>query len=142
MKIFVICILHCLLYRWIYFIISKIIISFIPSEKLLVLLNISFLQQNYRRNIAMVSNEMLSRCHSFKHNTSFVSRLSTIRRHRPPFTHSPMTRSRGADVNTSSDNLSGRIRPSVSEDSVSKDFSEASKRNSDGKVTLTIIVFI
>ncbi|GFT21159.1 potassium voltage-gated channel subfamily KQT member 5, partial [Nephila pilipes] len=68
---------------------------------------------------------------SFKHNTSFVSRFSTIRRHRPPFTHSPMTRSRCSDVNTSSDNLSGRIRPSVSEDSVSKDFSETSKRNSD-----------
>ncbi|GFU67540.1 uncharacterized protein TNCV_3239871 [Trichonephila clavipes] len=68
---------------------------------------------------------------NFKHNTSFVSRFSTIRRHRPPFTHSPMTRSRCSDVNTSSDNLSGRIRPSVSEDSVSKDFSETSKRNSD-----------
>ncbi|GIY12141.1 hypothetical protein CEXT_535101 [Caerostris extrusa] len=64
---------------------------------------------------------------SFKHNTSFVSRFSTIRRHRPPFTHSPMTRSRCSDVNTSSDNLSGRIRASVSEDSVSKDFSETSK---------------
>ncbi|GFQ78126.1 potassium voltage-gated channel subfamily KQT member 5 [Trichonephila clavata] len=71
----------------------------------------------------------------FKHNTSFVSRFSTIRRHRPPFTHSPMTRSRCSDVNTSSDNLSGRIRPSVSEDSVSKDFSETSKRNSDEEET-------
>ncbi|XP_055944374.1 potassium voltage-gated channel subfamily KQT member 1-like [Argiope bruennichi] len=72
---------------------------------------------------------------SFKHNTSFVSRFSTIRRHRPPFTHSPMTRSRCSDVNTSSDNLSGRMRPSVSEDSVSKDFSETSKRNSDEEET-------
>ncbi|XP_054719353.1 potassium voltage-gated channel subfamily KQT member 4-like [Uloborus diversus] len=71
----------------------------------------------------------------FKHNTSFVSRFSTIRRHRPPFTHSPMARSRCSDVNTSSDNLSGRIRPSVSEDSVSKDFSETSKRNSDEEET-------
>ncbi|KAG8193015.1 hypothetical protein JTE90_028134 [Oedothorax gibbosus] len=71
----------------------------------------------------------------FKHNTSFVSRFSTIRRHRPPFTHSPMTRSRCSDVNASSDNLSGRIRPSVSEDSVSKDLSETSKRNSDEEET-------
>ncbi|XP_035228132.1 potassium voltage-gated channel subfamily KQT member 5-like isoform X2 [Stegodyphus dumicola] len=72
---------------------------------------------------------------TFKHNASFVSRFSTIRRHRPPFTHSPMTRSRCSDVNTSSDNLSGRIRPSVSEDSVSKDISETSKRNSDEEET-------
>ncbi|GIY14524.1 potassium voltage-gated channel subfamily KQT member 5 [Caerostris darwini] len=46
-----------------------------------------------------------------------------------------MTRSRCSDVNTSSDNLSGRIRASVSEDSVSKDFSETSKRNSDEEET-------
>ncbi|XP_067142123.1 potassium voltage-gated channel subfamily KQT member 1-like isoform X3 [Centruroides vittatus] len=72
---------------------------------------------------------------AFKHNTSFVSRLSTIRRHKQPMathTHSPMPRSRFGDSNSSTDNLGSRIPASYSEDSVSKDVSDASKRNSDG----------
>ncbi|XP_023216715.1 potassium voltage-gated channel subfamily KQT member 5-like isoform X4 [Centruroides sculpturatus] len=71
---------------------------------------------------------------AFKHNTSFVSRLSTIRRHKQPMathTHSPMPRSRFGDSNSSTDNLGSRIPASYSEDSVSKDVSDASKRNSD-----------
>lgn len=71
---------------------------------------------------------------AFKHNTSFVSRLSTIRRHKQPMAahaHSPMPRSRFADSNSSTDNLGSRIPASYSEDSVSKDVSDASKRNSD-----------
>ncbi|KAM7307402.1 hypothetical protein ISCGN_011038 [Ixodes scapularis] len=74
----------------------------------------------------------------FKHNTSFVSRLSTIRRHRQPATpshlHSPMSRSRyHCDSNASADNVvhSGRLPASFSEDSVTRDISDASKRNSD-----------
>ncbi|KAL1437545.1 hypothetical protein MTO96_048822 [Rhipicephalus appendiculatus] len=74
----------------------------------------------------------------FKHNTSFVSRLSTIRRHRQPATpshlHSPMSRSRyHCDSNASQDNVmhSGRLPASFSEDSVARDISDASKRNSD-----------
>ncbi|KAK8771878.1 hypothetical protein V5799_024878, partial [Amblyomma americanum] len=74
----------------------------------------------------------------FKHNTSFVSRLSTIRRHRQPATpshlHSPMSRSRyHCDSNASADNVmhSGRLPASFSEDSVARDISDASKRNSD-----------
>lgn len=72
---------------------------------------------------------------AFKHNTSFVSRLSTIRRHKQPMAahaHSPMPRSRFADSNSSTDNLGSRIPASYSEDSVSKEVSDASKRNSDG----------
>ncbi|XP_064489417.1 potassium voltage-gated channel subfamily KQT member 1-like isoform X2 [Ornithodoros turicata] len=74
---------------------------------------------------------------TFKHNTSFVSRLSTIRRHRQPATpshmHSPMSRSRyHCDSNASADNMhSGRLPASFSEDSVTRDISDASKRNSD-----------
>ncbi|XP_075551225.1 potassium voltage-gated channel subfamily KQT member 1-like isoform X2 [Dermacentor variabilis] len=75
---------------------------------------------------------------TFKHNTSFVSRLSTIRRHRQPATpshlHSPMSRSRyHCDSNASQDNVmhSGRLPASFSEDSVARDISDASKRNSD-----------
>ncbi|KAH8022184.1 hypothetical protein HPB51_023034 [Rhipicephalus microplus] len=78
----------------------------------------------------------------FKHNTSFVSRLSTIRRHRQPATpshlHSPMSRSRyHCDSNASQDNVmhSGRLPASFSEDSVARDISDASKRNSDGVIS-------
>ena len=70
---------------------------------------------------------------SFKHNTSFVSRFSTIRRHKS--THSPLTRNRfgvsSAPDHRSRDD-SSRIPGSLSEDSVAKDISDASKRNSDG----------
>ncbi|XP_054161019.1 potassium voltage-gated channel subfamily KQT member 5-like [Oppia nitens] len=69
----------------------------------------------------------------FKHNTSFVSRFSTIRRHKST-THSPLTRNR---FGTSSANGrhnrddGSRMPGSLSEDSVAKDISDASKRNSD-----------
>ncbi|KAI2798146.1 Potassium voltage-gated channel sub KQT member 4 [Blomia tropicalis] len=80
----------------------------------------------------------------FKHNTSFVSRFSTIRRHKSA-THSPITRNRwganpgsGSETNpttTREDSLSGvrdtRMPGSLSEDSVAKEVSDASKRNSD-----------
>lgn len=87
---------------------------------------------------------------SFKHNTSFVSRFSTIRRHKSA-THSPLTRNRfgtsaseqGGQTGASAapagreDSLSGtrdaRMPGSLSEDSVAKEVSDASKRNSDGK---------
>ena len=79
---------------------------------------------------------------SFKHNTSFVSRFSTIRRHKSA-AHSPLNRSRwGASASehgaaTREDSLSGtrdnRMPGSLSEDSVAKEISDASKRNSDGK---------
>ena len=98
---------------------------------------------------------------SFKHNTSFVSRFSTIRRHKSA-THSPLARNRfgtsasehgaqppstaagataatvaGTTAGTREDSLSGtrdtRMPGSLSEDSVAKEVSDASKRNSDGK---------
>ncbi|CAG2167141.1 unnamed protein product, partial [Oppiella nova] len=69
---------------------------------------------------------------AFKHNTSFVSRFSTIRRHKS--THSPLTRNRfgtsSAPDHHSRDDGS-RMPGSLSEDSVAKDISDASKRNSD-----------
>jgi len=80
---------------------------------------------------------------SFKHNTSFVSRFSTIRRHKPQASqhaaHSPITRNRFAGASQQSSTTVGddgtRIPPSVSEDSVTKEVSDASKRNSDGMYT-------
>ncbi|XP_071440852.1 potassium voltage-gated channel subfamily KQT member 1-like isoform X2 [Hetaerina americana] len=88
---------------------------------------------------------------SFKHNASFVSRLPTIRRHKSTSFHSPsLVKSRFAEINTSTENMSGEVgrgghglggglpgsRPinaSHSEDSVAKETSETSlsKRNSD-----------
>ncbi|XP_071440851.1 potassium voltage-gated channel subfamily KQT member 1-like isoform X1 [Hetaerina americana] len=87
----------------------------------------------------------------FKHNASFVSRLPTIRRHKSTSFHSPsLVKSRFAEINTSTENMSGEVgrgghglggglpgsRPinaSHSEDSVAKETSETSlsKRNSD-----------
>ncbi|XP_053201857.1 uncharacterized protein LOC128386803 isoform X3 [Panonychus citri] len=93
----------------------------------------------------------------FKHNTSFVSRFSTKRRHKPTTTpshvHSPVTRNRYTSLsdtanqrndgnnnnnsNTSNSNNNNtsdgpRIPASVSEDSVTKEVSDTSKRNSEG----------
>ncbi|XP_042881029.1 potassium voltage-gated channel subfamily KQT member 1-like isoform X11 [Penaeus japonicus] len=69
---------------------------------------------------------------SFKHNASFV-RLPTIRRHRNA--HSPSIKNRHIDSNHALENLvnSNRLNASHSEDSVSKDSSEAllTKKNSD-----------
>ncbi|XP_042881030.1 potassium voltage-gated channel subfamily KQT member 1-like isoform X12 [Penaeus japonicus] len=68
----------------------------------------------------------------FKHNASFV-RLPTIRRHRNA--HSPSIKNRHIDSNHALENLvnSNRLNASHSEDSVSKDSSEAllTKKNSD-----------
>lgn len=87
----------------------------------------------------------------FKHNTSFVSRFSTIRRSRKSSTHSPLARAgrynaSGSEPGTRDDSIVGtgsvsgqppvsRIPGSVSEDSVVvKEISDLSKRNgSDGK---------
>ncbi|KAK7026010.1 hypothetical protein SK128_009026, partial [Halocaridina rubra] len=69
----------------------------------------------------------------FKHNASFVTRLPTIRRHRNA--HSPSIKNRHTDSNHALENLvnSNRLNASHSEDSVTKDSSEAifSKKNSD-----------
>ncbi|XP_063597802.1 potassium voltage-gated channel subfamily KQT member 1-like isoform X3 [Penaeus indicus] len=69
---------------------------------------------------------------SFKHNASFV-RLPTIRRHRNA--HSPSIKNRHIDSNHALENLvnSNRLNASHSEDSVSKESSEAllTKKNSD-----------
>ena len=91
---------------------------------------------------------ILHNLHSFKHNTSFVSRFSTIRRHKSA-THSPLTRSRwGASASehgqvTREDSLSGtrdsRMPGSLSEDSVAKEVSDASKRNSEGKLKVLFV---
>ncbi|XP_047501387.1 potassium voltage-gated channel subfamily KQT member 1-like isoform X2 [Penaeus chinensis] len=68
----------------------------------------------------------------FKHNASFV-RLPTIRRHRNA--HSPSIKNRHIDSNHALENLvnSNRLNASHSEDSVSKESSEAllTKKNSD-----------
>lgn len=76
----------------------------------------------------------------FKHNTSFVSRFSTIRRHKSPSSHahSPISRNRfGAssvtDHSANQETFSSRLPASMSQDSVVKENSEASKKNSDGK---------
>lgn len=104
---------------------------------------------------------LLSFSHRFKHNTSFVSRFSTKRRHKPTTTpshvHSPVTRNRYTSLsdtanqrndgnnnnnsNTSNSNNNNtsdgpRIPASVSEDSVTKEVSDTSKRNSEGKKTI------
>ena len=79
--------------------------------------------------------------HRFKHNTSFVSRFSTIRRHKSPSSaHSPAARmTHRHTAGTTSESFRGegasaaRIPPSVSTDSVTKEISDISKRNSDGK---------
>ncbi|XP_076361293.1 potassium voltage-gated channel subfamily KQT member 1-like isoform X3 [Tachypleus tridentatus] len=81
----------------------------------------------------------------FKHNTSFVSRLSTIRRHKPgasTYGHSPSPRSRFGEFHVSSENVGSKVNASFSEDNVSKDV-DLSKRNSDevftsGGATMTL----
>ncbi|XP_042232598.1 potassium voltage-gated channel subfamily KQT member 1-like isoform X2 [Homarus americanus] len=69
----------------------------------------------------------------FKHNASFVTRLPTIRRHRN--VHSPSIKNRHTDSNHTLENLvnSNRLNASHSEDSVSKESSDAvlTKKNSD-----------
>ncbi|XP_076361299.1 potassium voltage-gated channel subfamily KQT member 1-like isoform X8 [Tachypleus tridentatus] len=73
----------------------------------------------------------------FKHNTSFVSRLSTIRRHKPgasTYGHSPSPRSRFGEFHVSSENVGSKVNASFSEDNVSKDV-DLSKRNSDEEET-------
>lgn len=104
--------------------------------------------------------------YSFKHNTSFVSRFSTIRRHKvstPSHSHSPGIKQSGTGPGTSGCSTSthhqghrtltatsslgassnepmatSRIHPSVSNDSVTKEVSDASKRNSDGQWILLL----
>ncbi|KAK4317591.1 hypothetical protein Pmani_011327 [Petrolisthes manimaculis] len=70
---------------------------------------------------------------SFKHNASFVTRLPTIRRHRNA--HSPSIRNRHTDSNHALENLvnSSKLNASHSEDSVTKESSDAvlTKKNSD-----------
>lgn len=70
---------------------------------------------------------------SFKHNASFVTRLPTIRRHRN--VHSPSIKNRHTDSNHALENLvnSNRLNASHSEDSVTKESSDAvlTKKNSD-----------
>ncbi|XP_022237287.1 potassium voltage-gated channel subfamily KQT member 1-like [Limulus polyphemus] len=73
----------------------------------------------------------------FKHNTSFVSRLSTIRRHKPgasTYGHSPSPRSRFGEFHVSTENVGSKVNASFSEDNVSKDV-DISKRNSDEEET-------
>ncbi|XP_064107837.1 potassium voltage-gated channel subfamily KQT member 1-like [Macrobrachium nipponense] len=69
----------------------------------------------------------------FKHNASFVTRLPTIRRHRNA--HSPSIKNRHTDSNHALENLvnSNRLNASHSEDSVTKESSDAifTKKNSD-----------
>lgn len=100
-------------------------------------------------------------CHRFKHNTSFVSRFSTIRRHRSSDKSSHGHPSPGLRVNHSSSRLAApssssgdkqtqsnqqqqqsdstgpsgtRLPTSTSSDSVAKEMCDsASKRNSDGE---------
>uniref|UniRef100_T1J3K4 Potassium voltage-gated channel subfamily KQT member 5 n=1 Tax=Strigamia maritima TaxID=126957 RepID=T1J3K4_STRMM len=75
---------------------------------------------------------------SFKHNTSFVSRLPTIRRQKPSSFHSPLVKSRfiegqQSESNTG-DSVANRLNSSVSEDSVAREMAmEAAivKKNSD-----------
>lgn len=117
------------------------------------------------------SNVTLCTCclcrNSFKHNTSFVSRFSTIRRHKvstPSHSHSPGIKQSGTGAGTSGCSTStthhqghrtltatsslgastnepmatSRIHPSISNDSVTKEVSDASKRNSDGQLFFII----
>ncbi|XP_055939741.1 potassium voltage-gated channel subfamily KQT member 4-like isoform X5 [Argiope bruennichi] len=74
----------------------------------------------------------------FKHNTSFVSRLSTIRRHKSTPSHGHPTHSRGRfDSTASTDFVATSKTPSAGtasnyvEDGTGKDVSDNSKRNSD-----------
>ncbi|GIY69672.1 potassium voltage-gated channel subfamily KQT member 5 [Caerostris darwini] len=75
---------------------------------------------------------------AFKHNTSFVSRLSTIRRHKstPSHGHPPHGRGRfdstaSTDFVASSKTPSGGTASNYVEDGTGKDVSDNSKRNSD-----------
>ncbi|XP_055939742.1 potassium voltage-gated channel subfamily KQT member 1-like isoform X6 [Argiope bruennichi] len=75
---------------------------------------------------------------AFKHNTSFVSRLSTIRRHKSTPSHGHPTHSRGRfDSTASTDFVATSKTPSAGtasnyvEDGTGKDVSDNSKRNSD-----------
>ncbi|GFV06508.1 potassium voltage-gated channel subfamily KQT member 5 [Trichonephila clavipes] len=74
-------------------------------------------------------------CMLFKHNTSFVSRLSTIRRHKstPSHGHPPHARGR-FDSTASTDFVAPSKTPSGGtyvDDATGKDVSDNSKRNSD-----------
>ncbi|XP_063597801.1 potassium voltage-gated channel subfamily KQT member 1-like isoform X2 [Penaeus indicus] len=83
-------------------------------------------------SLRQLSSLRLSPGRIFKHNASFV-RLPTIRRHRNA--HSPSIKNRHIDSNHALENLvnSNRLNASHSEDSVSKESSEAllTKKNSD-----------
>ncbi|XP_035222402.1 potassium voltage-gated channel subfamily KQT member 5-like isoform X6 [Stegodyphus dumicola] len=78
----------------------------------------------------------------FKHNTSFVSRLSTIRRHTksqctPSHGHPPLSRGRydstaSTDFMGASKATAGGTSSNYVEDGAGKDVSDTSKRNSDG----------
>ncbi|CAL1277227.1 unnamed protein product [Larinioides sclopetarius] len=75
---------------------------------------------------------------AFKHNTSFVSRLSTIRRHKSTSSHGHPPHARGRfDSTASTDFVATSKTPSAGtasnyvEDSTGKDVSDNSKRNSD-----------
>ncbi|KAG8191571.1 hypothetical protein JTE90_021175 [Oedothorax gibbosus] len=75
---------------------------------------------------------------AFKHNTSFVSRLSTIRRHKSTPSHGHMAHSRGRFDSTASTDFMGSSKtPPVGtpgnygDDPTGKDVSDNSKRNSD-----------
>ncbi|XP_071037404.1 potassium voltage-gated channel subfamily KQT member 1 isoform X9 [Parasteatoda tepidariorum] len=72
---------------------------------------------------------------AFKHNTSFVSRLSTIRRHKTP--HGQPGRGRfdstaSTDFMSTSKTPSGGSTGNYVDDGTGKDVSDTSKRNSDG----------
>ncbi|XP_035222399.1 potassium voltage-gated channel subfamily KQT member 5-like isoform X3 [Stegodyphus dumicola] len=77
----------------------------------------------------------------FKHNTSFVSRLSTIRRHTksqctPSHGHPPLSRGRydstaSTDFMGASKATAGGTSSNYVEDGAGKDVSDTSKRNSD-----------
>lgn len=78
---------------------------------------------------------------AFKHNTSFVSRFSTIRKHRSQGMPSQSSLTRGRTdstaytdfVGTSSKAPSGGAGSNYVDDGTGKDVSDTSKRNSDGK---------
>ncbi|XP_035222403.1 potassium voltage-gated channel subfamily KQT member 5-like isoform X7 [Stegodyphus dumicola] len=81
----------------------------------------------------------------FKHNTSFVSRLSTIRRHTksqctPSHGHPPLSRGRydstaSTDFMGASKATAGGTSSNYVEDGAGKDVSDTSKRNSDDEDT-------
>lgn len=77
----------------------------------------------------------------FKHNTSFVSRFSTIRKHRSQGNPSQSSLTRGRTDSTAFTDFVGTSSkaPSGSTnfvDETVKDVSDTSKRNSDGKISL------